>query len=251
MSSRQNKKSVKVTCATSKPVISKKQKPVKGGSGRSRDKSKRTIQKSYGKAALEGGHVPSPTVACTDEQYEEIVRTMWDGSGKGGTIRANKQCAIMLQTEANTGLRIGDVVCLRLDDIIYDGANQRYKFYYRENKTEKLRTYTIPTPCYKMLANYAKANGIANDQPLFSIGVREVQKKLQQVVDYLGYENIGSHSFRKYAATRLYQISGYDIEMVRKFLQHSSSAVTMRYIGIQDAKFEKCIRKMVNIVVTY
>lgn len=227
----------------------------KGASGRPKTKSaaakKSTASKSYGRDALEG-HIPEPVIACTDEQYKEIIEILWNGSspkGTGALIRENRTIAIILQTEANTGLRIGDVLRLRLDDIIYDGT--RYHFYMREHKTGKLRTFTIPDQCYRMLEKYAKAKEIPSDKPLFDMTVRNVQARLSDVCDYLGYKHIGSHSFRKYAATRLYKLSGYDIEMVRKFLQHSSSAVTMRYIGLQDERFEKCLRKMANIIETY
>lgn len=214
---------------------------------------KKPAANKYGAAALRG-HIPEPVIACTDAQYKEIIELLWNGSspkGTGALIRQNRVCAIILQVEANTGLRIGDVIRLRLNDVIFDGG--RYHFYMREHKTGKLRTFTVPDQVYHMLEKYAKANGIAPDEYLFEgrMGVRNVQARLADVCDYLGYKYIGTHSFRKYAATRLYNISRYDIEMVRTFLQHSSSATTMRYIGLQEEKFERCLKKMVNIIESY
>lgn len=189
---------------------------------------------------------PKATIAATDTQYEEIIKLLWNGTG---IIRSNKTVAIALQTEANTGLRIGDVMDLRLKDIIRDG--QRYRFHMREGKTKKLRTFTVPDPIYHMLEKHAKVNGIASDEKLFKIGVRDCQKVLQKVVDYLGYEHIATHSFRKYMATRAYEVSGYDIELVRNLLNHSSSAITRRYIGVNDAKTERVIKKITKIVCQY
>ena len=219
--------------------------PKKRASGKKTSKKKKKEEDSYGEEAL-SGHIPEPTIACTDEQYKEIIELLWNGTG---IIRRNRTVAIILQTEANTGLRIGDVLKLRLNDIIRDG--ERYRFYMREHKTGKLRTFTVPDQCYRMLERYAKANDISPEDPLFKMTVRNVQSRLTTVTDYLGYKYIGTHSFRKYAATRLYKISGYDIEMVRKFLQHSSSATTMRYIGLQDERFEKCLRKMAKVIESY
>ena len=188
------------------------------------------------------------TIAATEQQYEAIVRLLWDGTGPCGTIRANKPIATIVQVEANTGLRIGDVVNLRLNDIIKDGL--RYRFYMRESKTKKLRTFTVPDQIYHMLERYAKHHGKSPDDPLFDIGVRDVQRKLQQVTDYLGYEHISSHSFRKRFATQAYLIS-HDVTIVQKLLQHSNPTVTMKYIGIEDERIEKTIRKVTKVIATY
>ena len=205
---------------------------------------------TVGKAALDG-HIPSPVIAATEEQYEEIIKLLWHGSNGGAVgavIKPSKTIAIILQVEANTGLRIGDVLRLRLDDIIHDG--NRFRFHMREHKTGKLRTFTVPDPIYHMLEKYANKNGISHDAPLFNMTVRNVQRKLDQVTDYLGYRYLGTHSFRKRFATCAYETC-HDIEIVRRLMQHSSSAVTLRYIGISDDKIEKVLRKVVNIVESY
>ena len=56
------------------------------------------------------------TVACTNEQYETIISTIYEGCG---SIQPNPRVATALVVEANTGLRIGDVreypkVCVNL-----------------------------------------------------------------------------------------------------------------------------------------
>ena len=70
---------------------------------------------------------------------------------------------------------------------------------------------------------------------------REVQKQLQIVCKYLGYEGIGTHSFRKWYATEIYQNNGHDIALVQTLLQHSSAAITQRYIGIEPERIERAI----------
>ena len=86
---------------------------------------------------------------------------------------------------------------------------------------------------------------------LFNMSVRNVQSRLATVCDYLGYKYIGTHSFRKYAATRLYKLSGNDVEMVRRFLQHSSASVTYHYISQTPPFMEKCLKKMGNVIATF
>ena len=187
------------------------------------------------------------TVPCTEEQYEEIIKTLWYGSY---TIRKNRTVAVILQTEANTGLRIGDIVLrLRLSDIIFD--NGRYRFHLREHKTGKLRIFTVPNPVYNMLWRYAKAHNIKQNEPLFNMTVRNVQKKLDQVTDYLGFRYVSTHSFRKFFACRCYEAGNHDINLVRTLLQHADTATTIRYLGVSDDRIERVLRKVVNIVESY
>ena len=83
---------------------------------------------------------------------------------------------------------------------------------------------------------------------LFDISDRAVQKQLKIVCDYLGYDNISTHSFRKFYATEIYKNNDCDIELVRHLLQHSSTAITQRYIGIQPPKIEQAISKHICLL---
>lgn len=53
--------------------------------------------------------------------------------------------------------------------------------------------------------------------------------------------DIGTHSFRKWYATEIYKNNGYDITLVQRLLQHSSAAITQRYIGIEPQRIEEAI----------
>lgn len=174
--------------------------------------------------------------ALTTEQYTTLIDTIRKGNG---SLRANPRCAAVLTAEANLGMRIGDILRLRLCDIVRDG--NRYRLNIVEEKTGKKRTFTVPDALYSYFCEYAQKQGIAADAPLFPITVRAVQKHLKAVCDYLGYENIGTHSFRKWYATDIYESNGHDIVLVQRLLQHSSPMVTQRYIGIGDDKIERAI----------
>ena len=89
---------------------------------------------------------------------------------------------------------------------------------------------------------------ITEDEIIFPITERTVQKYLAKVADHLGYENIGTHSFRKYYATDIYNSNDHDIVLVQNLLQHSSAAITQRYIGITSEKIEKAIEEHVHLI---
>ena len=186
------------------------------------------------------------TVMLTDEQYEKIITVMF--SGIGTAILPNPRVATALELEANTGLRIGDITKLKLSDIIKDGG--RYRFDMTEEKTGKKRTFTVPDRVYVFLVKYCHEYGIDKDERMFPVTVRDVQKRLRKVCDYLGpeYDHIGTHSFRKRFASKAYEHSGHDIELVRRLLQHSSPAITSRYLGISNEKIDSVLNGCVSII---
>ena len=133
------------------------------------------------------------TIALTREQYTKIINTMRSG---GEHFRPNDRIATALVLEANLGMRIEDILRLRLRDIIRDG--DRYRLNIEEQKTGKKRTFTVPLPIYNYLRVYAMDNDIPATAELFPVTERAVQKHLQQVCRHLGYENIGTHSLLIY-----------------------------------------------------
>lgn len=180
--------------------------------------------------------------ALTTDEYTNIIRTIKTGSG---SMRANPRIAAALTAEANLGMRIGDVLRLRLSDIIVDGG--RYRLNITEEKTGKRRTFTVPNAIYQFFCDYAQENHIGPNERLFDVSVRQVQHHLKLVCDALGYTNISTHSFRKWYATDIYEASGHDIVLVQELLQHSSTAITRRYIGLSDEKVERAIANHVLI----
>lgn len=187
------------------------------------------------------------TIALTEEQYKEIISTMRNGfvCSDGHVVKPNKKIATALSLEANLGLRISDILQLKLSDIIRDG--DRYRLDIVEQKTKKKREFTVPTDIYIYIQNYALENNINPVAKLFDISERAVNKHLKLVCDYLGYQGIGSHSFRKYFATSIYVNNHYDINLVRVLLQHYSTITTQRYIGLQSEEIENALQKHIKI----
>lgn len=183
------------------------------------------------------------TVALTLEQFKEIIDTMRAG---GSGFRPNNRIATALVLEANLGLRIEDIIRLHLCDIVKDGANYRLDII--EQKTKKKRTFIVPLAVYQFIYMYCEENNIKKTDIIFPITTRAVQKHLKKVADYLGYENVGTHSFRKFFASDMYEANNHDIELVRELLQHSSTATTQRYIKRSAKRVEDAIQKHIFIV---
>ena len=99
------------------------------------------------------------TRAINKEEFEKIISTIRTGFvlPDGDRVRPNERVAVALTLQANLGLRIGDIVHLRLADIIFEGG--RYHLDIVEQKTGKSRTFTVPAEVYIYLQNYAINKG--------------------------------------------------------------------------------------------
>ena len=183
------------------------------------------------------------TMALSTEQYREIIQTMKTGFCG---CRPNERIATALVLEGNLGLRISDVIKLRLADIVRDG--DRYRLEIIEQKTGKRRVFTVPLVIEQYIENYCLRNKIKTTERIFPVTERAVQKQLKIVCDYLGLNGISTHSFRKWYATEIYKNNGYDITLVQRLLQHSSAAVTQRYIGIEPQRIEEAIQNHAQLL---
>ncbi|MVX64656.1 tyrosine-type recombinase/integrase [Clostridium chromiireducens] len=190
------------------------------------------------------------TLALSEEQYSKIINTMVTGfEFEGKQIQPNSRIATALVIEANLGIRIGDVLNLHLTDIIKDG--ERFRLDVIEDKTEKSRTFTVPSEIYNFIKEYCLKNDIKETAKIFQLGERAVQKQLKLVCDFLGYKGISTHSFRKYFATNIYINNNYNIELVRQLLQHSVVETSQKYIGIGTKELETAIQNNVNLLKTF
>ncbi len=181
------------------------------------------------------------TSCITDEQFNKIINIIYNGSSDG-KIKPSEEIAIMLTITGNCALRIGDCTKLKLNSFIKEGEEYRYNII--EEKTGKKRTNIIPKEIYEMIKKYANKKGKKESEKVFNHTIRSIQYKLENIAKYLGedYKDISTHSFRKHAGMTIYRASGNDIELTRKFLNHSSINTTQRYLGVNDDEINELLR---------
>lgn len=182
-----------------------------------------------------------------EEQFFEITGLIASGfiTKDGKIIKPNPRISTLLILQGNLGVRAGDAIKLTLNSIVRDGT--RYRLNIIEEKTEKKRQFTVPVEIVNYIQSYALQNQIKPNQKLFDITVRQVQKHLQIVREYMDLENISTHSFRKYFATSVYNDNDYNVELVRALLQHSSTAITQKYLGVQPQLVEQALQNHVKL----
>ncbi len=187
------------------------------------------------------------TTALTEQQYIDIITAIRSGfCHNDREYKPNDRIATALTLEANLGMRISDILSLHYCDIIKDG--ERYRLNITEIKTGKERTFTVPEEIREYIDQYRQNNRMTEQQKLFAISERQVQKHLKAACEYLELSGISTHSFRKYFATQIYINNDYNIELVRQLLQHSSTSVTQKYIGIQQKQIENALQNHVKLL---
>jgi integrase len=148
--------------------------------------------------------------------------------------------------EATLGLRLGDVLSLKMESFLKDG--QRWRLDVVEKKTGKAREFTVPDEVFSFIQNYAYEQNISKKAKLFDISARQVERFLEGVCFVLGYHRVSTHSFRKYFSTQIYIKSNYNLILVQRLLQHSSVETTRRYIGIGSKEIEEALKQHIGLI---
>ncbi|WP_353895180.1 tyrosine-type recombinase/integrase [Pediococcus pentosaceus] len=153
----------------------------------------------------------------------------------------------MFQVGKSTLLRVSDVMTLKKSDIYNpDGSVKNTAFIY-DKKTGKANTLYLK-PVQQDLLQYHDwlVQENINSEWLFPstahhnrhITEKHFYKVMAHVDDLLGINYLGTHTMRKTGAYRVYTQSNYNIGLVMHLLNHSSEAMTLTYLGLDQANRE-------------
>ena len=156
----------------------------------------------------------------------------------------SKRNQLMFAIGIYTGLRISDILKLRVSDV----SNQKY-FDIIEKKTGKKRKFSI-NPELKKLFNAYCVGKEPNDYLIQSregynkpISRDMAYKIINQVCYDFGVENCGTHTLRKTFGYHYYQETG-DLETLRIIFQHSHWSITAKYIGITKETIDEVFMRI-------
>lgn len=180
------------------------------------------------------------------DQASAIIKALRSGYEHNGVKhRSNYQVATIMLLQANLGCRIGDIVHLEVENIVYDGESWRLDM--EEEKTGKKRRFIIPTPVKAVIDDWCRMKCITSGR-LFYIEEPAVWKQLRAVTAYLNLKNVSAHSFRKAAAYRVYIDSGKDIALTSQYLNHGSPSTTLLYLKRSNKQMDDLLSKSVVLV---
>lgn len=151
----------------------------------------------------------------------------------------------------NSGLRVSDLLALKVSDVMDDIGNVRDRISMREKKTGKSKDFPIGKNARKAIQEYMARIEPRNDLPLFQSkkgngAITRVQayRILNEAARTVGIkEKIGTHTLRKTFGYHAYK-AGYDLSQIQKLLNHSSPGVTLRYIGITQEQLDEIYMRL-------
>ena len=143
------------------------------------------------------------------------------------TVLHNDRDIMLFTLGINSGLRISDLVGLTVDDV-------KPVMELREQKTGKFKRFSLSEEVYSLLVEYTKKCKhwlFPSRKGDSHITTTQAWRKIKAASEKCGLENIGTHSMRKTFGYHAYR-KGVPIAYLMAVFNHSSEAITMRYLGI-------------------
>ncbi|MCR4436556.1 MAG: tyrosine-type recombinase/integrase [Clostridiales bacterium] len=157
----------------------------------------------------------------------------------------NPKYGLLFKFGLNTGLRISDILPIKISDVFNINWCFKDHLILKEKKTGKEKKIKLNNALRTSIQSYVKNQKLSLDSYLFSsqkgahIGRVQAYRILKEAADAIGIENFGTHSLRKTWGYWTYKISRYNIGLIMDTFNHSSMSITLRYIGVnQDQKDE-------------
>ncbi|KOP69128.1 integrase [Bacillus sp. FJAT-18019] len=141
----------------------------------------------------------------------------------------------------NTGLRCGDILKLRTEDILRMTKRQMK---IKEGKTAKVRVIDFNN-IYDEVKAYALT---VSSEWLFPsrkgnepITVTQAYRQLNKAANMVDIESIGTHTMRKTFGYHYY-VRTKNIAMLQSILNHSTPAITLKYIGYSEKEISDSLK---------
>ncbi|MEH6977752.1 MULTISPECIES: site-specific integrase [Bacillus] len=157
----------------------------------------------------------------------------------------NERNYILFVMGINTGLRISDILKLKVGDLKGSHISMR------EMKTGKQKRIEITSTLRRELRWYIEEREDREDSEYLirsregknkPIGRSMAYKILRGTAAEFGLDEIGTHTLRKTFGYHMYKQTK-NIALLMEIFNHSSERVTLRYIGVNQDVMDKAMRK--------
>lgn len=165
---------------------------------------------------------------------------------KSVLLKSNYRDYLFFEVGINTGLRVSDILKLKVSDI-----KGKYYIELKEQKTGKLKKFRMNSVLRAELENYIVTK---NDDNYLFESLRTSGNPLERTRAYCILNRaakvaglkmkIGTHTMRKTFGFHFYQQTK-DIALLQVLFNHSSPSVTLRYIGINQNILDNAMEKFV------
>ncbi|MGB9153536.1 MAG: site-specific integrase [Alphaproteobacteria bacterium] len=180
------------------------------------------------------GQVVKVPITLTDDEIKKLQNTPYP--------TASESCkALMLQFAC--GQRWGDIRSMTWEQIVLEGAV--YKIVLQQEKTDKV----LPSFITKGLIDWIGESKERKGQIFTGIPKSDdtVRRQLQKWCKAAGIQKrVGTHTMRRSCATILFK-KEVPLYTISKILGHSSTDITLRYIGIDETDIRKGLNALKDI----
>ena len=180
------------------------------------------------------------------------IRRMKDIQAISKMLSDNPRNNLLFVMGTNNGLRTGDLLKLKVVDV--KGMKVGDTLIIKKGKTGKINILVMNKSIHKSMQIYLEKIKPSDDDFLFasrkgrrSITIQCVSNMVKKWVSEINLRgNYGAHSLRKtwgYVQRTTY---GVGFEILCKRFNHSSPAITMRYLGIEDKEVQNILMNEVG-----
>lgn len=150
---------------------------------------------------------------------------------------------MLFLTGIYTGLRISDILSLRIKDV-----KDKTCIRLREQKTGKEKMIEINSVLKKAIKEYCIDK---KDEEFLIRSSRRMNKAISRVMGYkilkaigkeFNLECLGTHTMRKTFGYHFYKQTK-DVVLLQKIFNHSDPSITLHYIGIEQENINSVMRK--------
>ena len=165
-------------------------------------------------------------------------------------FKAGRRSYTIFQVGKATLLRVSDVLALRRTEIFNDDETVVKNAYIRDKKTGRPNIFYLEPVKQDLLTYFQWLNqqNLHSDwlfpsiqHPNRHITEKQFYKIIAKTGDLLGIDYLGTHTMRKTGAYRVYTQNHYNIGLVMSLLKHSSEAMTLKYLGLDQVSREQML----------
>lgn len=163
-------------------------------------------------------------------------------------LKDNSRDRLLFILGINTGLRVQDLLALKQKDVIQSKVGDRIQI--KEKKTGKDNIIIINSEIFDALDNYLAETEVnpeyylfksrkGKNSPLTTYAVMNYIKDWCRTLNIKTH--VGAHTLRKTFCYQQRKIHGTSWEVLSKRLNHSSPAITRRYLGVKEEEVEEIL----------
>lgn len=160
---------------------------------------------------------------------------------------SNMRDLAMIELLASTGIRVGELVNLNIDDVLF---NERECIVLGKGDSERVVYFDAKTKIHllKYLESRTDNNPalfVSFKKPYNRLGINAVERRIRELGNEANIKKIHPHKFRRTMATNAID-KGMPIEQVQKLLGHVQIDTTMQYAMVNQSNVKIAHRKYIG-----